>query len=77
MQKIDIDSTVVTLDGEQSSGGGLQMRGKERVVFKPPEKSRLGTSFFATWFYFIRSIICFRTISYLLIVLMYALSVWK
>ncbi|KMT20187.1 hypothetical protein BVRB_1g001940 [Beta vulgaris subsp. vulgaris] len=42
MQKIDIDSTIVTLNGEQSSGGGLQMRGKERVVFKPPEKSRLG-----------------------------------
>lgn len=42
MEKADIDSTVVTMDGEQSTGGGLFMRGQERVVFKRPEKSRLG-----------------------------------
>ncbi|KNA17580.1 hypothetical protein SOVF_078160 [Spinacia oleracea] len=42
MEKADIDSTLVTMAGEKSDAGGLQVRGQERVVFKRPEKSRLG-----------------------------------
>lgn len=42
MEKADIDSTIAIMEGEESSGGGLQVRGQERVVFKQPEKSRLG-----------------------------------
>ncbi|KAK9707548.1 hypothetical protein RND81_07G204300 [Saponaria officinalis] len=42
MEKADIDSTMVTMEGEQPSGGGLYMPGKDRVVFRRPEKSRLG-----------------------------------
>lgn len=39
---INIDSTVVTMEAEQSSGGGLYVTGKDRVVYRRPEKSRLG-----------------------------------
>ncbi|XP_021746743.1 pre-mRNA-splicing factor ATP-dependent RNA helicase DEAH7-like isoform X1 [Chenopodium quinoa] len=43
MEKPDIDSTIVTMEGEQPSvAGGLQKRGQERFVFKRPEKSLLG-----------------------------------
>lgn len=42
LQKPDIDSTMVTMEGEQQTDGGLYMPGKDRVVFKRPEKSRLG-----------------------------------
>ncbi|KAH9621043.1 hypothetical protein KSS87_010728 [Heliosperma pusillum] len=42
MEKPDIDSTMVTMEGDQSTDGGLYLPGKDRVVFKRPEKSRLG-----------------------------------
>lgn len=39
---VNIDSTVVTMEAEQPSGGGLYVTGKDRVVYRRPEKSRLG-----------------------------------
>lgn len=42
-ETIDLDKTTVTLEAEKSSNGGLYLPGKDRVVFKPPErKSILG-----------------------------------
>ncbi|KAJ7945536.1 Pre-mRNA-splicing factor ATP-dependent RNA helicase [Quillaja saponaria] len=45
---IDLDKTTVTLEPEKTSGGGLYLPGKDRVVFIPPErKSRLGLDILA------------------------------
>lgn len=43
---IDLDKTTTTLEPDGASGGGLYVPGKDRVVFRPPErKSLLGMSF--------------------------------
>ncbi|GMH27685.1 hypothetical protein Nepgr_029528 [Nepenthes gracilis] len=39
---IDLDRTTITLEPEQPLGGGLHLPGKDRVVYRRPEKSRLG-----------------------------------
>lgn len=45
---VDINSLVSTLEPEQSSGGGLQVPGKERLEFRAPgRKSLLGISSFS------------------------------
>ncbi|GMN49209.1 hypothetical protein TIFTF001_018375 [Ficus carica] len=45
---IDLNKTKETLEGEKISGGGLYLPGKDRVVFKPPErKSLLGLDILA------------------------------
>lgn len=44
---VDIDKTTVTMEPEKSTGGGLYVPGKDRVVYVPQErKSRLGIVFF-------------------------------
>ncbi|XP_061367287.1 pre-mRNA-splicing factor ATP-dependent RNA helicase DEAH7 [Gastrolobium bilobum] len=40
---VDLDKTTVTMEPEKSTGSGLYVPGKDRVVYVPPErKSRLG-----------------------------------
>lgn len=38
---IDIDKIKETLEPDNSGGGGLQLPGKDRVVFRPPERKSL------------------------------------
>ncbi|KAF5204908.1 Pre-mrna-splicing factor atp-dependent rna helicase, partial [Thalictrum thalictroides] len=43
VETIDFDKTIVTLEPDKPCDGGLQLPGKDRVVFKPHEgKSLLG-----------------------------------
>ena len=45
-EAIKLDKTTVTLEPEKSSGGGLFVPGKDRVVYRAPErKSLLGKLF--------------------------------
>ncbi|PON82826.1 DNA helicase, ATP-dependent [Trema orientale] len=47
-QPIDVDKTTATLEAEKTTGGGLYLPGKDRVVFRPPErKSLLGLDILA------------------------------
>ncbi|GAB4840590.1 hypothetical protein Ancab_021362 [Ancistrocladus abbreviatus] len=39
---VDLDQMTVTLEPEEPGGGGLYAPGKDRVMFRRPEKSRLG-----------------------------------
>ncbi|XP_019200353.1 PREDICTED: pre-mRNA-splicing factor ATP-dependent RNA helicase DEAH7 isoform X1 [Ipomoea nil] len=46
---IDLDKTTTTLEPDGASGGGLYIPGKDRVVFRPPErKSLLGLDVLAS-----------------------------
>jgi len=48
---VDINKTTMTLEPEKSTGGGLYVPGKDRVVYVAPErKSRLGIAFFCNSF---------------------------
>ncbi|CAL5338168.1 unnamed protein product [Camellia sinensis] len=38
---IDLDKTTTVLEPEKASGGGLYVPGKDRLVFKPPERKSL------------------------------------
>ncbi|KAK2969278.1 hypothetical protein RJ640_030819, partial [Escallonia rubra] len=38
---IDLDKTTVTLEPDRTSGGGLYVPGKDRLVFRPPERKSL------------------------------------
>lgn len=38
---IDLDKTTIMLEPEKTSGGGLMVPGKDRVVFRPPERKSL------------------------------------
>ncbi|KAJ9709800.1 hypothetical protein PVL29_001318 [Vitis rotundifolia] len=38
---IDLDQTTVTFEPDQSGGGGLHVPGKDRVVFRPPQRKSL------------------------------------
>ncbi|KAK9267827.1 hypothetical protein L1049_010263 [Liquidambar formosana] len=40
-EAIDLDKSTVTLEPEKSSGGGLYVPGKDRVVFRAPERKSL------------------------------------
>lgn len=40
-EAINLDKTTVTLEPEKSSGGGLFVPGKDRVVYRPPERKSL------------------------------------
>lgn len=43
---VDINQTIMTLEPEKPTSGGLYVPGKDRVVYVPPErKSRLGIFF--------------------------------
>lgn len=40
-EAIKLDKTTATLEPDKSSGGGLFVPGKDRVVYRPPERKSL------------------------------------
>ncbi|PRQ34215.1 hypothetical protein RchiOBHm_Chr5g0066381 [Rosa chinensis] len=49
-EAIKLDKTTATSEPENNSGGGLFVPGKDRVVYRPPERKSLLDEIFITIF---------------------------